>query len=1003
MQGRKGTSRATAFDQCADPVRARRTWERLAQGPEGTRLKALAAAQRRPLLALLSGSESAGELLVRHPEWIAPLLDPTGLEHPRTVQGLRRELNGALAPLLRQHDHARALCSVRAFKQREMVRIATRDLARFGTVQQVTREISDVADVCLSAVHDVCREQLLQRYGQPHHRTAAGIWTPTGFCVVGLGKLGGRELNYSSDVDVVFVYADEGQVLKASPKAGRSQASGIANHQFFRRLAEAFIAEVSRLADAGMLYRIDLRLRPEGDQGPVARSLPSYESYYAQYGQIWERMMLLKARCVAGDAAVAGEFLEMIQAFRYPRFVSESTLQEIAAMKRRLETEVVRTGELDRNVKLGRGGIREIEFIAQSLQLLHGGRMPFLQGSQTLPTLEKLSDYNLLSTEEARALGAAYRFLRDVEHRLQMDKNLQTHTIPDRGDALERLAALMGCGDPQAFETARHTHTSAVRNVYRRLFLSVDEQPSADGHLPVDVRGAEGIWSELLAAHGFRDPSKAVPLAATFIEGPGYTHVSMRTSELARRLFGRLLSMCPQSPATAAAKQGAAAATPKPAEFRVLSDPDRVLARLDTFVGAYGARATLYEAWNHQPARFELMLWMFDRSEFLAATALRTPDLLDELYLSGQVRRRKTTADVLADLRHGRKDTDQKLWLRRYRQADLMRIGLRDIAGLATPDQTSEEITALGEACIEYALGIALKSHRLQTRRAPIAVIGLGKFGGRELSYGSDLDVVFVAEPVVRDLPRLQRVAAMVLDLLTASTELGVVFELDARLRPDGDKGLLVNILPAYEDYYRKRAMLWEIQALSRARLVAGNAKLGAAFESLAARLADFSAARPAVAAYRPDWRNEIARMRTRIEHERTPPGQRHLAIKTGVGGMIDAEFLAQMFCLAHGWHEPNTLRALGRARDSGLLDAHQAAMIIDGYTVLQRIERILRRWSLEGESVLPADPAPQYRVAVRCGLRSAQELLNLVDESRRGIRSVYQAILDGSRQSPVA
>ena len=335
-----------------------------------------------------------------------------------------------LKPKLDADDYAGALAELRRFKQREMLRIAARDLARLGDVVEITREISDVADVCLDAVWHICRRQFTGRIGEPWHLDPAGRWQRTEFCLLGMGKLGGQELNYSSDVDVLFLYADEGEVFKEPPGTKKPQRTAMSNHQFFNRLAEAFIAEVSRVTPDGMFFRIDLRLRPEGDAGPLCRSLESYENYYAQWGQTWERMMLIKARGVAGDEGLAAEFLEMIQPFRYPPSINPDVLREVAAIKDRIEKEIVGADKLERNVKLGRGGIREIEFVAQSLQILHAGRLPFLQTAQTLPCLAKLAQYKLLAYEEAQQLDAAYRFLRDVEHRLQMEENQQTHTIP---------------------------------------------------------------------------------------------------------------------------------------------------------------------------------------------------------------------------------------------------------------------------------------------------------------------------------------------------------------------------------------------------------------------------------------------------------------------------------------------------------------------------------------------------------------------------------------------
>ena len=295
-----------------------------------------------------------------------------------------------------------------------------------------------------------------------------------------------------------------------------------------------------------MLFRIDLRLRPEGDAGPLCRSLESYENYYAQWGQTWERMMLIKARGVAGDEGLAAEFLEMIQPFRFPPSLSADVLREVAAVKDRIEKEVVGEEELERNVKLGRGGIREIEFIAQSLQILHAGKLPFLQTAQTLPCLAKLARYKLLAEEEAQQLDAAYRFLRDVEHRLQMEENQQTHTIPTDRPAQLRLARLMGFESLAEFEAALQMHTGNVRRVYDKLLKS-DAPKSTHAVLPPEFDGAEAEWENLLAAHSFRDPETAFRLLKEFAEGPGYVHVSPHTTELARQLILKFLALCPKN------------------------------------------------------------------------------------------------------------------------------------------------------------------------------------------------------------------------------------------------------------------------------------------------------------------------------------------------------------------------------------------------------------------------------------------------------------------------
>ncbi len=983
-----------ALKNCADPQRARHHFDLLAATDAAKTLASASPEQARILCALFSGSQALSGWLVSHPELLENLT-PELLAQPRRPQGLRRDVAAFLTGLSDGASHAAAFEQLRQFKQREMLRIGARDLARLAHVREITLELSNVADVCLDAVLKLCAAGLAARQGRPYHQDARGRWHPTEFCVLGLGKLGGQELNYSSDVDVIFVYTEEGHVFKQSPGRGATPAAGPPSHPYFNRLAEMFIAEVSRMSSDGMLYRIDMRLRPEGDAGPLTRSLAGYENFYAQWGQTWERMMLIKTRVVAGDAALAAEFVEMINSFRYPRSLAGGVLREISAMKDRIETEVVKAGELDRNVKLGRGGIREIEFVAQTLQLLHAGRQPFLQGPQTLPTLEKLAQYQLLDGDEARALADAYCFLRDVEHRLQMEDNQQTHTIPESPEALQRLAALMGFRSPKDFEAARRDHTRAVRRAYDRLLKA--DAPAPRAAFPAEVTGAEAEWKRILAEHSFANVDHSLRLLNEFVHGPGYVHVSSRTTEFASRLLPKFLSLCPK-------RSG------KPGQLpaNALSDPDRVLTRLDQFVAAYGARAPLFELWNGNPSLFELMLLLFDRSEFLAETAIRTPDLVDALVLGGRLRRTKDAVEILRDLRHGRDDANQHLWLRRYHQAELMRIGLRDILGLADYEQNLTELSALADACLQYALEVVLRKHKLKS--SPLVIIGLGKLGGAEINYGSDLDIVFVTGASARSLPKLQSLAAEVMDLVSARTEAGIAFATDARLRPDGEKGLLVNTLEAHEEYYRKRAQLWEIQSLSRSRPVAGDLKLGGEFQKLAATLANFTAGNvrakfrlegraqgrrlmTGLAAYTPSWKAEIRHMRERIEKERTPPGQDSLAIKTGAGGLMDAEFVAQEFCLAHGRHEPNTLRALEQARDTGGLAARDAERLIDGYRRLRRVEGILRRWSFEGETVLPDEDAPFYRVSIRCGFSSAEEFRGAVAQWRRNIRSVYNKV----------
>jgi glutamate-ammonia-ligase adenylyltransferase len=990
----------------ADPVRASAHLRLVAEACEPGRLDRLSEPSRRILVSLLACSRALSTWLQHEPAWLELFDDPDYLRHPRRREGLEREVEAGLAAAIERGDFVGALEGLHRFRRREQLRIAARDTSRLGSTPEIMLELSNAADVFLEGVLRVVRRQITDRLGFPWHKDPGGIWRPTPFSVIGLGKLGGQELNYSSDVDLLLVYGDEGTVFRKPPTKRTTGGGGLRNHSFFKRLGELFVREATiRGVDAGAL-RIDLRLRPEGDAGPLARSLDSFENFYAAWGRSWERLMLIKARSVAGDVELAAEFLEVIQPFRYPRSLGEGLLREMAEMKARTEREVVRAGELERDVKLGRGGIREIEFVAQALQVLHAGSNPFLQTPHTLEALPKLASYRLLPARAAVDLTRAYPFLRDVEHRLQMEEQRQTHTLPEAPEALRRIARSLGFPNLPAFRRALARHTRRVRSVYDRILgdRAGKAMPSTDSDaLPLDFAdAAEG--TALLAQHGFRDPDKGLRLLREFVQGPGFVHVSKRTTDLGLQLVPRLLELCPgagvgrirnprsgarawSTPAAGGGAESGTGGTAGAMEPFVISDPDRVVARLDTYVQAYGARGSLYELWNARPAVFEHILKLFDRSEFLAELAIRSPDRVDELELGGHLRRTQDAVQTLEDLRHGAHDADQHLWLRRYFQTEFVRLGLRDILGWVDDLDANAELSALAEACVQYALETVTRRNRL--KYAPFAVIGLGKLGGRELVYGSDLDVVFVAPERCRNLPRLQKLAGEMIDLLTRPTEDGSVFVLDARLRPDGDKGLLVNTLGAYETYYRERAMLWEIQALTRARAVAGDAATGTAFESMARELTDFTGA-SRLSARTPDWRRQIHRMRHRIEVERTPSGQEALAFKTGAGGLVDVEFLAQSLSMEHGWFEPNTLRSLEAARDRGVLDRGDAESLLGNFRELRRMESILRRWSFEGEAVLPEDPAAQARVAIRCGYANAPAFLADVARWRSEIRAVF-------------
>ena len=573
-----------------------------------------------------------------------------------------------------------------------------------------------------------------------------------------MGKLGGRELNHSSDIDVIFLYGEEGQI-----------SANLTYHEWFNQLGAKIIETFAASDPDGALFRIDLRLRPEGKAGPLARSLESMENYYAGFGETWERLALIKARGVAGSRELAYEFLRQHQPFIFPRSPTRDVLDEIAAIKRRIERDVVGYENMERDVKLGAGGIREIEFVVQALQLLHGARHAFLQETSTLKAMPVLADLELLTREEARALESSYRFLRRVEHRLQIEAEQQTHTIPENGEALRQLSQSLGFSSAKDFSAALRTHTQTVRAVFRRI---ISERPTDPKSSVEDLRV-------------FRDEKTAAKSIAGLAKGTGGFHVAPRTRQVLRNL--------------------------RPLLFQSLAravDPDATLNQFVRFVEAYGLRSMLFELLVVNPKLLELLVKTFDASRYAGDLLIRRPQLLEEITRDGVLDREAPSVTQHLKRLDALEVTPASLdLLRVYRQTQLLRIFLRDILGLADLASVFAEHSSLAEACLIFV-------NRLRGSESDLSIIALGKFGGGEIGYGADLDVVFVGEDV--------RAAQHLMVAMAQPTAEGSIWTLDARLRPDGEKGSLASSLTAYEAYYQTRAQLWEVQALTRVRPLAG-------------------------------------------------------------------------------------------------------------------------------------------------------------------------------------
>ncbi|MEY2495614.1 MAG: [glutamine synthetase] adenylyltransferase / [glutamine synthetase]-adenylyl-L-tyrosine [Verrucomicrobiota bacterium] len=894
-----------------NPAQVQNTLERIAAGwpadaPPLADLIAAFPAGEKSLLHLISVSSICAARLMRHPDILLWLSQPEICSMPRSSPAMLADLRKAAA----DSTFSGNFRALRFWKGREMLRIALREVAEAATLEETTLELSQLAEICLREVYTYWDSELRSRRGGPE----------TPFAILGLGKLGGRELNHSSDIDVIFLYGEEGQI-----------SANLTYHEWFNQLGAKIIETFAASDPAGALFRIDLRLRPEGKAGPLARSLESMENYYAGFGETWERLALIKARGVAGSRELAYEFLRQHQPFVFPRSPTRDVLDEIAAIKRRIERDVVGYGNMERDVKLGAGGIREIEFVVQALQLLHGSRHAFLQETSTLKAMPVLADLELLPREEARALESAYRFLRRVEHRLQIEAEQQTHTIPENGDALRRLSQSLGFSSPKDFTVKLRGHTQGVRAVFRRI---ISERPTDPKSSVEDLRI-------------FHDEKTAGKSMVDLTKGPGGFHVAPRTRQVLRNL--------------------------RPLLFQWLAkavDPDATLNQFVRFVEAYGLRSMLFELLVVNPKLLELLVKTFDASRYAGDLLIRRPQLLEEITRGGVLDREvPSVVQHLKRLEKLNVSAASLDVLRVYRQTQFLRIFLRDVLGLGDLSSVFAEHSSLAEACLIFV-------NRLRGSESDLSIIALGKFGGAEIGYGADLDVIFVGEDV--------RAAQHLMVAMAQPTAEGSIWTLDARLRPDGEKGILTSSLTAYEAYYQTRAQLWEVQALTRVRPLAG--PFQHEFVALAQRVWR-------KAGQRDDLFPQIDAMLQRIRRDRASASD-ELDFKTGTGGVIEAEFLVQALQMRADVCNPSMAGALRDLASKKIMEAADAVALKENYDHLRSIESILRRWENKSVSSLPADENEQRKLALRVGAEGLDSFAQGYRAARAGIHAIYSRYL---------
>jgi len=804
------------------------------------------------------------------------------------AQWLRNELDTALTNV---GSDAELMSALRRFRLQQMVRIAWRDIAGWVELNETLQDLSALADVCVQCVYERAYAQLAALYGTPRGNES-GAAQP--LMILGMGKLGGRELNYSSDIDLIFLYPEIGQTEDKT-----DSSSPMANEEFFLRLGQRIIQWLANKTIDGFVFRVDMRLRPFGDSGPLAVNFDSFEMYLQHNGRDWERYAFVKARPITASEHYDYLYNNVIRPFVYRRYLDFSVFESLRNMKQLIQREVERR-ELHDHVKLGPGGIREVEFIVQAYQLLRGGSDRSLQSRELQQVLPRLVGHKLLATQAVNELLSAYRFLRLVENRLQEWNDDNTHYLPEDDAARLRLAVSLNYADWPTLLTELNAHRQRVSHWFATIvFGSAAETPVTDSALEgfLDASVTDEERQRAVAALGFADPAHITAQMLQVRASNYYQRLDETGKQRLHVLVPKVLRLIGREQAQAA-----------------------VFTRVLRIVEMIGGRTVYLALLNDHPAVLSLLVKLCGQSEFLADQIAAFPLLLDELIderlMSDLPTRESMLSELQFKLEHSDVDDEERQIeaLREFQRVAMFRIAVADLTERLPLMKVSDRLTDLAEIIVQQALLMArtllAKRHGTprcidatgKTREAGVVIVAYGKFGGIELGYGSDLDLVFLhdsegaqqqtdGEHSIDNSVYFARLGQKLVHLLSVHTRAGRLYEIDVRLRPSGKGGLLVQSLSGFDSYQRNEAWTWEHQALIRARPVAGDIAPVERFERIRIEIL-----RKAVK--RDTLRDEVRNMRQRMRDELSKAGKGQFDLKQDAGGIADIEFLVQYWML---------------------------------------------------------------------------------------------------------
>jgi len=948
------------------------------------------------LVQIFASSQHLSDLLIRDPE----VFDLLRLTHGQPVarQALVDELVAEIDSL--EHDEL-VLRALRRFKRREVLRIAYGDLIQGQSLRSVTRQISWLAEALLEGALHAARRSVAVKRGHPMLPDGR----PCRFTILGMGKLGGLELNYSSDIDLILLHEGEGQT------DGRRPTS---NAEFFDGVGKEIVRLMTESTELGIAWRVDLRLRPEGARGKVCPSVDRALNYYDLRGRTWERQAYIKARPVAGDRDLGKEFLERLSPWIYRRYLSRADISGIKALKRRIERQTQESGVAARDVKTGRGGIRDVEFVIQFLQLLNGGDLPELRTHNTLDALAHLESVGCLSNQEQTMLSENYRFLRRIEHRLQIMFDLQTHIMPESPDERRKLALRMGYRDAHdaggpaltahdQFEREYRQKTELNRRILDHLLHDAfgdDERADEEVDLVLDPDPPQSMIDDVLTQYHFREPSQAYRQLMSLAEERIQFLSTRRCRHFLAAIAPSLLREIARAP-----------------------DPDSTLANLDRVSESLGGKGVLWELFSFNQPSLRLYVRLCAYAPMLCNILTSNPGMIDGLMDSlvlDKLPEPESLRRMATDLCRAAEDLDPILHALKNDQQ--LRVGVRELLGKEDVGATTATLSHIAQVCLEQI--VRRENERLtaklgtptigEGRRAgkpcELIILGMGKFGGLEMNYFSDLDVVFLYEADGHTaLPHggghgttnqhfFSELGQRIIKATGRMSQYGRLYEVDARLRPTGKSGALATSISEFRRYFAEgHGQLWERQALCKARVVYGSQRATRAAEKAVA-----------AAALNHRWRkadaDEIRRMRGRLEESTTGAGGsgKGADLKRGPGGIVDIEFLVQMLQLKHGRRRPEirapgTLDALTRLYEADLLDEGDYRFFSRAYRLLRSIEGRLCLLDAPSRNRLPDEPTERNKLADLLGYESPEVLACDFAEATKAVRQRFDRYFDAA------